>query len=395
MGCAVSRVTPADAPAVQRACEDAVRTILALPRELRAPFDTFLSSSPLYASAAQGVAFADAVESAWEAVSREASSPSSPSSSAADAAKPGGVDPSVWQLVDTSFRKFRHAGAIDADLASDRLKVARFDARAARTHLRNAKDITVRMLALHPFPAFAASQACKHLLHVLRTAGSLVLVPPTHTAAVAGAPRTHFTGAAIAAQIEAAVRARDAIAATRRAVSPNSAPSDAAAARRAAFLEDISAAAETLPCMFTIADMTTAGAPLVFVNTAFLATTLFETSDILGHNCRFLQGPDTSKETIEKLRDAIRSAQPINVEILNYRKDGTPFVNFLSMKPVFERGPTGSDRMCFYIGVQFEASSGPDEKHASVSSRRVGAAMQPTSIVELEALLKSLPDRVD
>ena len=384
MGCSVSRVTPSDVPAVQHACEEAVRAILALPHDLRKPFDNFLASSPLYASAAQGVAFADAVESAWAAVSREA--PSS-GDAAASAVHP------VWGLVDSSFRKFRLAGAIDADLASDRLKIARFDTRAARMHLRSAKDITVRMLTLYPFPAFAASLACKHLVHVLRTAGSLVLVPSTHTAAIAGANKTLFTGSAIAALIETAARGRDALAAARRAVSPRAALSDAAAAHRAAFLEDISAAAETLPCMVSIADMSQAGAPLVFVNTAFLATTLFEESDVIGHNCRFLQGPGTSKDTIEKLRDAIRSAQPVNCEILNYRKDGSPFMNFLTMKPVFERGPNGSDKMAFFIGVQFEA--GLETKDSSPSARSVGAAMQPTSIVELEALLKSLPDRVD
>ena len=70
MGCAASRVNPDDSTASQLACQDAVRLILALPKQLRLPFDTFLASSPLYASATQGVAFADAVERAWDAVIR-------------------------------------------------------------------------------------------------------------------------------------------------------------------------------------------------------------------------------------------------------------------------------------------------------------------------------------
>lgn len=67
--------------------------------------------------------------------------------------------------------------------------------------------------------------------------------------------------------------------------------------------------------------------PIVFANKAFLDLTGYEEAEVLGRNCRFLQGPHTDREHVDQLRDAVSAGQPVSLEILNYRRDGTSFWN--------------------------------------------------------------------
>ncbi len=75
--------------------------------------------------------------------------------------------------------------------------------------------------------------------------------------------------------------------------------------------------------------------PIIFVNDAFLSLTGYERSDVLGKNCRFLQGEDTEISARLKIRDAIFNNEDISIDILNYKKDGSSFWNSLYMSPVF------------------------------------------------------------
>ena len=94
------------------------------------------------------------------------------------------------------------------------------------------------------------------------------------------------------------------------------------------------AAVRTTRMPMVIANPRLEDCPIVFVNDAFCLLTGFGRGDILGRNCRFLQGPDTDPATVREIGDAIRTELPVKVDILNYRKDGEPFWNRLLMAPV-------------------------------------------------------------
>ncbi|RZI78297.1 MAG: PAS domain-containing protein [Variovorax sp.] len=75
--------------------------------------------------------------------------------------------------------------------------------------------------------------------------------------------------------------------------------------------------------------------PIVFANRAFMTLTGYEPTEVLGRNCRFLQGPGTDRTSVATLRQAVEGRQEISVRLLNYRKDGSSFWNDLHISPVY------------------------------------------------------------
>jgi len=75
--------------------------------------------------------------------------------------------------------------------------------------------------------------------------------------------------------------------------------------------------------------------PVIYVTPEFERQTGYRQDEVIGRNPRFLQGVDTDPDTVEKIRDAIEHMLPIEAEILNYRKNGSPYWNTLSIRPVF------------------------------------------------------------
>ena len=92
--------------------------------------------------------------------------------------------------------------------------------------------------------------------------------------------------------------------------------------------------------------------PIVECNDAFIALTGYQSSEIIGHNCRFLTGAGTEPWLTEMLRIGIRRRQPVMVEILNYKKDGTPFRNAVMVAPIFD----AVGELEYYLGSQIEIS---------------------------------------
>lgn len=85
--------------------------------------------------------------------------------------------------------------------------------------------------------------------------------------------------------------------------------------------------------------------PIVFCNEAFQQLTGYDLEDVLGRNCRFLQGPDTDRATVALVREAIEKGESISVDMLNYRKDGSTFWNAFYLSPV--RDDEGEIRFFF------------------------------------------------
>lgn len=101
-------------------------------------------------------------------------------------------------------------------------------------------------------------------------------------------------------------------------------------------------------CGIVIASMQHRDRPLIYCNQAFEHMTGYGRQEVLGRNCRFLQGPETDPQTVERIRQAVKAEQPCEVVLLNYRKDGTPFWNNLAISPVHDAQGT----LTHYIGVQ-------------------------------------------
>ena len=92
--------------------------------------------------------------------------------------------------------------------------------------------------------------------------------------------------------------------------------------------------------------------PIVLANQAFLDLTGYSAREIVGKNCRFLQGSDTSPATVAELRYAIAAGKGVNVELLNYKKDGSPFWNQLHLSPILDE----EGEVAYYFASQIDIS---------------------------------------
>ncbi len=92
--------------------------------------------------------------------------------------------------------------------------------------------------------------------------------------------------------------------------------------------------------------------PIVFANAAFLDLTGYQESEVIGRNCRFLQGPDTTPESVTAVRNAIEACKVETVEIINYRADGTRFDNALQIGPILD----DDGNVVFIFGSQLDVT---------------------------------------
>ena len=93
--------------------------------------------------------------------------------------------------------------------------------------------------------------------------------------------------------------------------------------------------------------------PVVFVNAAFTRITGYSATEIIGKNCRMLQGSDTNPDTVQQIRQAIAAQQSITCTLLNYRRDGVSFWNELTLDPIFD----DQGNLMQYIGVQRDVTA--------------------------------------
>lgn len=104
--------------------------------------------------------------------------------------------------------------------------------------------------------------------------------------------------------------------------------------------------------------ITDAARNTIYANTAFTTITGYRADDIIGTNCRFLQGPETSAETVDAMRDALSTGTVFQGEILNYRANGQPFWNHLTITPLLD--DTGA--VTHFVSVQRDITSIVEER---------------------------------
>lgn len=92
--------------------------------------------------------------------------------------------------------------------------------------------------------------------------------------------------------------------------------------------------------------------PLIAVNEAFCQLTGYDSDEVLGYNCRFLQGSGTNRGEVERLASAVAKRRTVYVELLNYRKDGTPFWNALHVGPVHD----DDGELIHFFGTQWDVT---------------------------------------
>lgn len=121
------------------------------------------------------------------------------------------------------------------------------------------------------------------------------------------------------------------------------------------------------PIAMVLSNPSRADNPLEIANPAFCDLTGYAEEEILGRNCRFLARETTGQPAQAEMRTAVSLARPVLTEVLNYRRDGTPFRNGVMITPLF-----GSDgELAWFLGSQVDLGDGPAD---ALARRRAAAA---------------------
>ncbi|GEP11079.1 histidine kinase famiy protein [Methylobacterium gnaphalii] len=134
------------------------------------------------------------------------------------------------------------------------------------------------------------------------------------------------------------------------------------------------AAVEMSRMPMVIADPRLSDMPIVFVNAAFLEMTGYTKEEVVGRNCRFLQGPATDREAVAEIHRALAERREVAVEILNYRKDGSTFWNALFISPVFD----AAGEAIYFFASQLDVSRRRDAEDALGQAQKMEALGQLT-----------------
>jgi len=130
-------------------------------------------------------------------------------------------------------------------------------------------------------------------------------------------------------------------------------------------LQRKSRAIEAAPIGIVMTDPTQPDNPITYANQEYFATARYEREEVIGHNCRFMQGEDTDPETVATIREAIDARESVSVELRNYRKDGTEFWNHLEIAPVRDN----DGELINFVGFQRDVTERIEYEHELERSR--------------------------
>lgn len=105
--------------------------------------------------------------------------------------------------------------------------------------------------------------------------------------------------------------------------------------------------------------------PIIFSNNAFSELTGYTADELIGRNCRLLQGPDSDSGSIQQIREAVLNEESIAIDILNYRKDGSTFWNALFVSPVRNR----SGEVIYFFASQLDFTHVKDKQSQLAAAR--------------------------
>ncbi|NJP39284.1 PAS domain-containing protein [Alkalicoccus luteus] len=143
---------------------------------------------------------------------------------------------------------------------------------------------------------------------------------------------------------------------------------------------------EKTQLVFIISDPQQPDNPIIYANQGFTNLTGYSQEDIIGRNCRFLQGEQTDQQEVDKIRSAVKEKEPVSVELLNYKKDGTPFWNLLHIDPIYLE----SEDQYYFVGIQKDITEfkQAEEKLASYNKE---IELLSTPIVPIKETISVLP----
>ncbi|CAB4321381.1 unnamed protein product [Prunus armeniaca] len=153
---------------------------------------------------------------------------------------------------------------------------------------------------------------------------------------------------------------------------------------------DLATTLERIEKNFVISDPRIPDNPIIFASDSFLELTEYTREEILGRNCRFLQGPETDQETVSKIRDAIREQREITVQLINYTKSGKKFWNLFHLQPMRDQ----KGELQYFIGVQLDGSDHVEPLRNRLSERAEleSSKSVKATAVNVDEAVRELPD---
>lgn len=153
--------------------------------------------------------------------------------------------------------------------------------------------------------------------------------------------------------------------------------------RRATLQRNLLASIRESPIACVVTDPTLPDNPICAVNAPFEALTGYSREEVLGRNCRLLAGPGTDRAASRRLAEAIRDQRPALVELLNYRRDGSSFMNAVMIAPSFNE----EGELVHFVGSQmavFKAKAADrDQRREAASSRIDGLTGRQRQVLSL------------